>query len=588
MKPIRRFIKYYAPYKTLFFLDLLCAVILSAVDLAFPQLLNILTGGVFTEGPERILSILGILAAALVVMYLVRTFCQFFVTSYGHWMGTWMEKDMRRDLFDQYTRLSFSYFDQNNTGEMMSRLVTDLFDISELAHHGPENLLICSLKIVGSFVMLMTINVKMTLILVGVTMLMVIFALVRQKKMQAVFMDNRKKIAAVNAEVQDSLAGIRVVQTFANEDVERKKFSLANEAFKKSKEHSYMFMGLFHGGNSFFQGLLYITVLISGGWFIAKGTLEVTELAIFALYISVFLGPIETLINFTETFQKGFAGFVRFLEILDTEPDVQEKREALPLEEVQGNIEYENVSFSYEDGVPVLDNVSISVPAGKTIALVGPSGGGKTTICSLLPRFYDVTDGRITIDGRDIRDYTLKSLRRAIGIVQQDVYMFAGSIRENIGYGDPDATEEQIIQAAKDAGIHDFVMSLEQGYDTYVGERGTRLSGGQKQRIAIARVFLKNPPVLILDEATSALDNESERYIQASLERLSQNRTTIVIAHRLSTIRGADEIIVIGDDGIREKGTHDDLLRLNGTYARYYRMQFETIEQLDRMVNSEQ
>lgn len=584
MRPVRRFIHYYAPYKALFVLDIFCAVLASAIDLVFPQLLNQLTGGLFTQGAEKILSVLGTIALALLGMYLVRTLCQFFITSYGHYMGAWMERDMRKDLFDHYTRMSFSYFDQNNTGEMMSRLITDLFDISELAHHGPENLIICTLKIIGSFVMLMLINVRMSLILMGVTIIMVIYSVARQKKMQAVSMDNRKKIATVTSGIQDSLAGIRVVQTFANEELERGKFAVANGAYKDSKERYYLFMGLFHSGNSFFQGMLYLTVLISGGWFIAQGTLEVTELAIFALYISIFLSPIETLINFTETLQKGFTGFIRFCEILDTQPDVQEQPKARELENVRGEIAYENVSFEYEEGVKVLDGIDLHVNPGRTIALVGPSGGGKTTICSLLPRFYDVTSGRITLDGIDIREYTLKSLRQAIGIVQQDVYMFAGTIRENIAYGDPDASQEQIIQAAKDAGIHDFVMSLEKGYDTYVGERGTRLSGGQKQRIAIARVFLKNPPVLILDEATSALDNESERYIQASLERLSHDRTTIVIAHRLSTIRMADEIIVIGDDGIRERGTHEELLKLGGLYSRYWRMQFESIEELDAML----
>lgn len=584
MRPVRRFIHYYAPYKALFVLDIFCAVLASAIDLVFPQLLNQLTGGLFTQGAEKILSVLGTIALALLGMYLVRTLCQFFITSYGHYMGAWMERDMRKDLFDHYTRMSFSYFDQNNTGEMMSRLITDLFDISELAHHGPENLIICTLKIIGSFVMLMLINVRMSLILMGVTIIMVIYSVARQKKMQAVSMDNRKKIATVTSGIQDSLAGIRVVQTFANEELERGKFAVANGAYKDSKERYYLFMGLFHSGNSFFQGMLYLTVLISGGWFIAQGTLEVTELAIFALYISIFLSPIETLINFTETLQKGFTGFIRFCEILDTQPDVQEQPKARELENVRGEIAYENVSFEYEEGVKVLDGIDLHVNPGRTIALVGPSGGGKTTICSLLPRFYDVTSGRITLDGTDIREYTLKSLRQAIGIVQQDVYMFAGTIRENIAYGDPDASQEQIIQAAKDAGIHDFVMSLEKGYDTYVGERGTRLSGGQKQRIAIARVFLKNPPVLILDEATSALDNESERYIQASLERLSHDRTTIVIAHRLSTIRMADEIIVIGDDGIRERGTHEELLKLGGLYSRYWRMQFESIEELDAML----
>ncbi|WP_330598707.1 ABC transporter ATP-binding protein [Christensenella tenuis] len=575
---MKSFISYYKPYRGLFYFDMFCALVVSVVDLAFPQILNFLTDGLYTQNADVILKSLWIVAVSLVVMYVVRYGCQYFITTWGHVMGARMESDMRQDLFDQMQRLSFSYYDKNNTGDMMSRLVSDLFDISELAHHGPENIFISALKIIGSFVLLMMINVPMTLILLAVTIVMILFSLSKNKKMRAVFMDNRKKISNVNKQVQDSLAGIRVVKSFANEDIERKKFEHSNLEFLDSKQSSYKIMGTFQAGNNFFTGLLYTAVLVSGGFFIAGGALRVTDLAIYALYIGIFVAPIDVLINFTEQFQKGFAGFKRFLEVVHTEPEIKDKPGAQPLENVRGNIKYSGVSFAYDEGTHVLSHIDVEIEAGKTVALVGPSGGGKTTFCSLLPRFYDVTAGAVSIDGQDVRDVTLKSLRSAIGIVQQDVYMFGGTIRDNIAYGKPGATDEEVMRAAKDANIHDFIMSLEDGYGTSVGERGVRLSGGQKQRIAIARVFLKNPQILILDEATSALDNESERHIQLSLEKLSQDRTTIVIAHRLSTIRNADEIIVMDADGIRERGTHEELLEKKGLYAGYYNMQFEGLE----------
>ncbi|HEX2927210.1 MAG TPA: ABC transporter ATP-binding protein [Ruminiclostridium sp.] len=578
MHTFKKFIRFYKPYKKLFFIDMLCALVASAIDLAFPQILNILTKGIFTHSSSEILHSLLIIGAGLILMYAVRYYCQYYITSWGHIMGARMESDMRQQLFDHYQKLSFSYYDRNNTGEMMSKLISDLFDITELAHHGPENFFISAIKIIGSFILLAMINIPMTLLLLAVTLVMTVFSLVKNRKMRSVFMDNRTKIAHVNSRLQDSLSGIRVVQSFANEDLEREKFCESNLRFLDSKRESYLIMGSFHAGNSFFQGLLYTVVLVSGGYFIAKGTLKAADLAIYALYIGIFLNPIDVLINFTEAFQKGFSGFIRFLDVVETKPEIVDRKGAKPLINPRGDINYNNVSFRYEKDSEVLDNVNISIKAGKTVAFVGPSGGGKTTLCSLLPRFYDVTGGQITIDGTDIRDITLKSLRNSIGIVQQDVYMFAGSIRENIAYGKPDASDEEIIQAAKNANIHDFVISLENGYDTYVGERGTRLSGGQKQRIAIARVFLKNPPILILDEATSALDNESERHIQASLEHLARNRTTIVIAHRLSTIRNADEIIVINQNGIQERGSHEELLKQEGLYAKYYNMQFEGLD----------
>jgi ATP-binding cassette subfamily B protein len=578
MTILKKFREYYKPYRFLFYTDMLCAVIVSMVDLSFPQILNYLSKNLFTQEREIILKSLGYVGIALLVLYLLKYFCRYFITSWGHIMGARMEADMRRDLFNHFQRLSFSYYDQNNTGEMMSKLVGDLFDISELAHHGPENLFISALKIVGSFILLMLLNVKMTLILLVITIIMVSFSIYKNIKMKSVFMDNRIKIATVNSSLQDSLAGIRVVKSFANEAMEKEKFKISNQEFLASKSKSYKMMGSYHAWNSFFGGLLYIVVIVSGGIFIANGSLKVTELAIYILYINIFVNPLEVLINFTEQFQKGYAGFKRFNEVLETKPDVQDKPGAVPLTNIRGEIEYKNVSFRYDNDYNVLDKVSIHIKAGRNIALVGPSGGGKTTLCSLLPRFYDVTAGSITIDGQDIRDVTLQSLRNAIGIVQQDVYMFDGSIKENIAYGKPNATDAEIIEAARNANIHDYILSLDQGYDTYVGERGVRLSGGQKQRLSIARVFLKNPPILILDEATSALDNESERHIQNSLEKLSQNRTTIVIAHRLSTIKNADEIIVITDEGIRERGTHKQLIKENGIYANYYNMQFEGLE----------
>ena len=579
MHVFKRFLRYYKPYRTVFWLDMACAMLVSVIDLVFPQLLNYLTRSVFTRSPQEVLSLLAPLALGLLVMYLVRYGGRFYITYQGHVMGARMESDMRQDLFDQFQRLSFSYYDRNNTGEMMSKLVSDLFDISELAHHGPENIFISLLKIFGSFVLLLWINVPMTLILLAVTLVMLAFSVWQNGKMRAVFMDNRRKIAGVNASLQDSLAGIRVVKSFANEDVERKKFSGSNLQFLDSKERNYKRMGIFHAGNNFFQGMLFLTVLVSGGYFIANGQIDAVDLATYALYINIFINPIEVLVEFTEMFQKGFSGFKRFLEVMDTEPEIVDAPDARPLRDVNGVIDYNDVSFSYERHETVLSHIQIHIDAGRTVALVGPSGGGKTTLCSLLPRFYDVTGGAVLVDGQDVRGLTLKSLRSAIGIVQQDVYLFSGTIRENIAYGKPDATDEEIVEAAKRANIHEFVMGLEDGYDTYVGERGARLSGGQKQRISIARVFLKDPPILILDEATSALDNESERHIQQSLEELARDRTTIVIAHRLSTIRNADEIIVIDEDGIRERGCHAELLQQNGLYARYYNMQFEGLEQ---------
>ena len=575
MRTLKAFLRYYKPYQAVFWIDLACAMLVSVIDLVFPQLLNYLTRSVFTQSPGEVLRILPPLAFGLLLMYLIRFGGRYYITCQGHVMGARMESDMRQDLFDQYQRLSFSYYDRNNTGEMMSKLVSDLFDVSELAHHGPENIFISLLKIFGSFALLLWINVPMTLILLAVTVVMLLFSVWQNGKMRAVFMDNRRKIAGVNASLQDSLAGIRVVKSFANEEVEHEKFSRSNLLFLRSKEKNYQRMGIFHAGNNFFQGMLFLTVLVSGGYFISVGQIDAVDLATYALYINIFINPIEVLVEFTEMFQKGFSGFRRFLEVMETQPEIVDAPDAKPLRNVRGVIDYKDVSFQYEKNETVLSHIDVHIDAGETVALVGPSGGGKTTLCSLLPRFYDVTGGSVQVDGQDVRTLTLESLRSSIGIVQQDVYLFSGTIRDNIAYGKPGATDEEIIEAARRANIHEFVMGLENGYDTFVGELGARLSGGQKQRISIARVFLKDPPVLILDEATSALDNESERHIQKSLEELAKDRTTIVIAHRLSTIRNADEIIVIDDDGIRERGCHDELLAKNGLYAKYYNMQFE-------------
>lgn len=573
MQTLKKFIKYYKPYKAVFFIDLLCATIISAIDLAFPQLLRTLTKTLFAGAPGKIISALIPITIGLLVACIIQTACRYYVTYAGHMMGARMERDMRKELFDQYEKLSFSYYDQNNSGQMMSKLVSDLFDISELAHHGPENLFISLIKIIGSFIFLFMINRMLAVPMLILVVLMLVFSYGQNKKMQETFMDNRRKIGDINSSLQDTLAGIRVVQSFANERIEQEKFNRSNENFLISKDANYRCMGSFMSGNAFFQGMMYLVTLVFGGFLIAHGRMEASDLAMYALYIGIFISPIQILVELTEMMQKGLSGFRRFLEVVETEPDIVDAADAKPLKNVKGNVCYEDVSFHYsDDDTPVLSHVSFEIPAGKSIALVGPSGSGKTTICSLLPRFYDVTEGRVTIDGNDVRKLTLESLRSQIGLVSQDVYLFGGSIKDNIAYGKPDATMDEIVDAAKKANIHDFIMELPDKYDTFVGERGTRLSGGQKQRISIARVFLKNPPVLILDEATSALDNESERFIQKSLEELAKDRTTITIAHRLSTIRNADEILVVADCGIAERGTHEELLALDGIYARYYDM----------------
>lgn len=581
---LKRFLAYYKPVTGLFIADTVCAVVVAGVDLSFPVILRSLTGGLFTQGAAAIIQALPVIAAALVTMYLVRCGCRYFVSAQGHIMGARMESQMRQDLFDQYERMGFAYFDSHSSGDMMSRVVNDLFDICEAAHHVPEWIIICAIEIIGSFVILFGLSPALAGAILVVT---VVFAAVMVRMnltMRATFTDNRKKIGGVNAQLQDSLEGIRVVKSFANEAAESAKFRASNERYLASKEDMYGTMGRYYGVYGLMTGALYTVVAVLGGWLVAQGELSAADMATFALYISLFCTPIETLVNSTEMYQKAIAGFRRMDEVLRTEPDVADAPGAPDLAVGPGAIEYRGVCFSYPDVEldengearerPVIDDLNLTVRPGQTLALVGPSGGGKSTTCSLLPRFYDVASGSITIDGQDVRDVTQSSLRRAIGLVQQDVYLFDGTIGENIAYGKPGATAEEVAEAARRANIADFIESLPDGYDTEVGERGTRLSGGQKQRIAIARVFLKNPPILIFDEATSALDNESERVVQESLSELARGRTTIVIAHRLSTIKGADEIATVEDGRVVERGTHEELLAAGGTYARYYRMQF--------------
>lgn len=571
MDKLKAFIRYYKPYKGMFFLDMFCATVLCGIDVFFPVLIQYLLDEVYGKRPDNMLEIILLSAAGLFVLYIIRYFCQYYITSWGHIMGARMEADMRRDLFSHLQKMSFSFYDESNTGRLMSRITNDLFDISELAHHGPEDVFISLLKIIGSVVIMLTIDARVTLILLGLTISIIIFTAYYNLKMRAVFAKNREKVAQINARIQDSLAGIRVVKSFSNEAMELSKFGEDNAQFVKTKEDSYTVMGRFFSGNSFLQGILYISVLVVGGIFVTRQVISATEMVTFILYINVFLNPIERLINFTEAFQRGMSGFDRFWNMLNRKPEIVDSPDAVELQSVKGEIIFENVSFSYNDKTEVLKHINLRIEPGQTIALVGPSGGGKTTFCSLIPRFYEVNEGRILVDGIDIRKIKLESLRKNIGVVQQDVYLFGGTIRENILYGKPGASEEEMIAAAKLANAHDFIMELKDGYDTFVGERGVKLSGGQKQRISIARAFLKNPPILILDEATSALDNESERLVQESLNILARGRTTLIIAHRLSTIRKADKIVVLTSKGIEEMGTHEELLKAGGLYAELYR-----------------
>ena len=575
----QRFLAYYRGQLHLFVIDTIAAITVAGIDLAFPQILRSLTGGLFTQGPDAIMGALAYLAVGLVGMYALRFVCRYFVIFWGHVMGARMESRMREDLFDAYERMSFSFFDHNKSGDLMSRLVSDLFDISEAAHHGPEFVLIGIVEVTGSFIILSTINAPLTGVLVVILCLLVAYNVYANLRMREVYTENRVRISGVNSRLEDSLAGVRVVKSFAAEDVERGKFRRANTAYLDSKTRMYRAMGRYQAAIAVMMGALNTAVVIFGGWLIAQGQMQAIDLATYALYISLFTAPITSILDFTETFQKAIAGFRRFCEVLDAQPDIQDAPDAPDIRVSEGAISYRDVHFAYRraDGTAeeeVIRGLTLDIRPGETIALVGPSGGGKTTTCSLLPRFYDVDAGSITIDGQDVREVTQRSLRESIGLVQQDVYLFDGTIAENIAYGCPDATMDQIRDAARKANIDRFVESLPDGYETEVGERGSHLSGGQKQRVAIARVFLKNPPILIFDEATSALDNESEQAVQESLSTLSRGRTTLVIAHRLSTIKNADEIVTMEGGRVAERGTHEELLARGGTYARYYEMQF--------------
>ncbi|MBP5331416.1 MAG: ABC transporter ATP-binding protein [Lachnospiraceae bacterium] len=569
---LKRMVSYYKPYIGIFLLDLFFAILASAIALVLPIVVRYITSDL-TSGQHSLSkeSIIG-LGIILVVLVAAQFGSNYFISYVGHVMGAKMEYDMRAEIFGHYQKLSFSFFDDQKVGQLMSRITSDLFEITELLHHGPENIVISVIKIIGSFIILMGISGYLTLAAFILVPFMFIFAFILNRKMRAAFRENRKKIADINTQIEDNLSGIRVVKSFANEEIENSKFASGNDAFLAAKRNSYKYMGAFHSGMTAFTMLINIAVIIGGGLLMLDGYVNVTDFVTFLLYINIFTDPIRTLVDFTEQFQNGYTGFERFVEILNVEPDITDSEDAVDLQDVRGDIEFDDVSFKYKDTAHrVLRHINLDIPAGSYVALVGSSGGGKTTLCSLIPRFYDVTGGAIRIDGKDIRDLKIKSLRDNIGIVQQDVYLFAGTVMENISYGRPGASEEEIIDAAKLANAHDFIMSLPDGYNTDIGQRGIKLSGGQKQRLSIARVFLKNTPILIFDEATSALDNESENIVKESLERLAKDRTTLVIAHRLSTIRNAGRILVLTENGIEESGTHEELMKKNGVYAALYK-----------------
>ena len=570
---LKKMIGYYKPYKGIFMADMLFATISATVALVIPLVVRYVTSTLIYKEPEMILREILYIAIFLLVLLGIDGYARYFIGNYGHVMGAKIEYNMRAEIFAHMQKLSFSFYDDAKVGQLMSRITTDLFDITELLHHGPENIILSLLKIIGALIILANINGWLTLAAFMILPIMFTFAFFLNKKMRRAFKKNRQKIAEINAQIEDNLSGIRVVKSFANEEIENEKFKIGNDGFLNSKKDNYKYMGSFQAGVGVFTTLIQISVIITGSILIAGQKLDISDLVTFLLYIGVFTEPIKTLVDFTEQFQNGYTGFERFREIMDIEPDIKDKEGAVELKNVKGDISFEKVSFQYHDGVDnVLNNVSLEVPAGSYMALVGSSGAGKSTLCSLIPRFYDVTAGSIKIDGTDIRDVTLKSLRNQIGMVQQDIYLFAGTIFENIAYGKPDATKEEVTLAAKNANAHEFIMSFPNGYDTDIGQRGIKLSGGQKQRLSIARVFLKNPPILIFDEATSALDNESEKVVQESLELLSKNRTTFVIAHRLTTIQNSQKILVLTEDGIAESGTHEQLLEKGGIYEKLYHM----------------
>ncbi len=571
-KILRVFVSYYKPHYKLFFLDISCALLIALIDLFFPMLTREVIGEILPAGQMRTFWMFVI---GMVILYLVRTGLQFIVQYWGHILGVRMEYDMRRDLFSHLQTLPFRFYDRHRTGHLMSRMVNDLNEIAELAHHGPEDLFLSTIMLIGSFFMLMRVEWRLALIVYAIIPVMVWFALKYRRRMNQSFRELRVKLADVNAQLESSISGIRVSKSFTNEEYEKEKFGYGNKRFRSSKYTAYKYMAIFHTGMEYFSNILSVVVVAVGGYFIYRQWMEVADLLAFIMYVSIFLQPVRRLTNFMQQFESGITGLERFIEVMEVKSDIVDAPNAKELTDVRGEIEFENVSFSYDENEKVLENINITIPAGQSIALVGPSGGGKTTLCHLIPRFYEIKEGSIKIDGEDIRNYTLKSLRKNIGLVQQDIFLFAGTIGENIRYGRVEATDEEVMEAAKKANIHDFIMSLPDGYDTQVGERGLRLSGGQKQRISIARVFLKNPPILLLDEATSALDNETEIKIQRSLEQLSHNRTSLIIAHRLSTIKSADRILVLTEDGIVEQGTHEELMENDGIYSGLYQAQFK-------------
>ncbi|RQD68849.1 MAG: ABC transporter ATP-binding protein [Tindallia sp. MSAO_Bac2] len=572
---LKKFIGYYRPHLPLFFLDFGCAFITALMDLVFPFMVTIIIDDVIPAGNFHLFITI---AAGMLIFFIVRALLQYIVDYWGHVLGIRMEYHMRKDLFQHLQKQSFNYYDNTKTGHVMSRLVNDLNEISELAHHGPEDLFIAMVTLTGSFIIMLNMNWQLTLITFALIPIVMTFTILKNKRMQIAFRNMRRKLADINAQVEDSIAGARVVKSFTNESLEEEKFKKGNEEFRNSKEKTLKVMAEFFAGVNFFTNAINLAVITFGGYFVYQGTMRTGELMGFLLYVSMFLQPMRKLTVLVENYQKGMAGFHRFVETLELEPDIQDQPGSADITEVDGKIDFENVTFSYNqkdnEQINVLKNLSFTIMPGETIALVGPSGAGKTTLCNLIPRFYELDDGTIKVDGRDIKSYTQKSLRSHIGTVQQDVFLFSGSVRDNIAYANINASEEEVIWAAKMANAHDFILKLENGYDTYIGERGIKLSGGQKQRLSIARIFLKNPPILILDEATSALDHETEKLIQQSLEKLSIQRTTLVIAHRLATIQNADRIMVLTDEGIAEEGSHDVLMNKNGVYARLYRAQF--------------
>lgn len=570
---LKKMISYYKPYKRVFFADTFFAIIASIVALIIPLVVRYITSTVVHMNPQQAFKQIMYIAIAVFVLIIIQIYCNYFISNYGHVMGAKIEYDMRAEIFAHFQKMPFSFFDDQKVGQLMSRITSDLFDITELLHHGPENVTISVIKIIGALCILLSIDKKLALAAFALVPFMIVYAYFFNKKMKQTFRINRKKIAAINEQIEDNLSGIRVVKSFANEQLENEKFQIGNKAFLEAKKNNYKYMGGYNAGLIGFNTMINLVVIVAGGIMFTKNMVNVTDFVTFLLYINIFTDPVKTLIDFTEQFQNGYSGYERFRQILDMEPEIKDKEGAKELTNVVGNIKFDNVSFRYNDNAHrVLKHINLEIPAGSYIALVGSSGAGKTTLCNLIPRFYDVTKGSISIDDEDIRNVKLKSLRNNIGMVQQDVYLFAGTIYENIKYGKPTATKEEVIAAAKEANAYDFIMSLPNGFDTDIGQRGIKLSGGQKQRLSIARVFLKNPPILIFDEATSALDNESEKVVQESMEKLAKNRTTLVIAHRLSTIRNAEKILVLTENGIEEQGTHNELINKKGIYYDLYNM----------------